>query len=446
MMKVGFAEYDITPPIGKNIPGGFKPWVTEEPARGKLLATAMAVTAQGTTLILVSTDTLSMQVSFSDRIRNRISEATGVPFAQIMIASTHTHTGGAPDYQLWLCPPDPEVAGLTEKGVVNAAIEAYRNQCEARLGVGIGEERRFSFCRDFYMADGTMRMNPPRKTDEDRAAMLRTVATPDHSVNVMRVDDENGDVRGFIVNYANHPDCHAKDKKSFSADFPGALRRTLKRIYGEDLFVLFFNGTAGDINCIDYKNQTDKSYYSNGKNAPEAIGAGLGSTVVEINMGICADVTEPVLGAISGSVQLDRRYKSEEQFRWAQEIAKDMESHDSQTRAYATEYLESDDDVTPIIDFEIHTLLLGPWAIVGLPSEIFTDIGKLIKRASPFEHTLIVELANGTHGYLATKVAHDYGLYETKLSKINACTAPDSASRVVDATLKQLYRLKEQIR
>ena len=446
MMKVGFAEYDITPPIGKEIPGGFKPWVTEEPARGKLLATAMAVTSQEKTLILVSTDTLSMQVSFSDRIRNRISEATGVPFAQIMVASTHTHTGGATDYQLWLCSPDLEVSGLTEKGVVNAAIEAYRNQSEAALGVGIGEESRFSFCRDFYMANGTMKMNPPRKTDEDIAAMLRTVTTPDHSVNVMRVDDLDGNTRGFIVNYANHPDCHWRDKKSFSADFPGALRRTLKRIYGEHLFVLFFNGTAGDINCIDFKYQTDNSYYGKGKNAPEAIGAGLGSTVVEINMGIETDVTDPVLGAITSNVQLDRRYKSEEQYRWAQEIAKDMASYNSETRAYAIEYLESDDDVTPIIDFEIHTLLLGPWAIVGLPSEIFTDIGKEIKRASPFENTLVVELANGTHGYLATKVAHDYGLYETKLSKVNACTAPDSAARVINATLKQLYRLKEQVK
>ena len=444
-MKIGFAEYDITPPVGKLIPGGFEARLTSEPSRGKLLVTAMTLTEGDMTVILVSADMLSMQVRFADRVRRRISEKTGVPVEQIMVASTHTHTGGALDYQLWLCPPDLEVSALSETGIVTAAVASFARQTEATLGVGVGEESRFSFCRDFFMADGTMRMNPSRKTKEQRDAMLRTVTTPDHSVNVMRVDDISGETRGFLVNYANHPDCHGKNKSSFSADFPGALRRNLKRIYGDDVFVLFFNGTAGDLNCYDYKNGTDRSYAGGKKNAPEAIGAGLASTVVEINMGIDATVTAPRLAVISESIGLVRRYKTPEMYAWAQEVAKDMDAHDAKDRAYATEYLESDDDVTPLIDFEIHTLAIGPWAIVGLPSEIFTEVGKRIKRASPFEHTLIVELANGTHGYIATQITHDYGAYETKLSKINACTAPDSADRIVNAAVKQLFRLKEKL-
>lgn len=39
-MLVGFAQYDITPAVGKLIPGGFAPCHTSEPARGKLYATA----------------------------------------------------------------------------------------------------------------------------------------------------------------------------------------------------------------------------------------------------------------------------------------------------------------------------------------------------------------------------------------------------------------------
>ena len=213
------------------------------------------------------------------------------------------------------------------------------------------------------------------------------------------------------------------------------------RIYGENIFVLFFNGTAGDINCIDYKYGTDKSYYGGTKNAPEAIGAGLAATVVEINTNIDANDAQPHIASISENIQLDRRYKSQADYEWACEIAKDMESHGAKSRAFATEYLESDDDVEPVIDFEIHTIRLGPWAIVGLPSEIFTDVGRRIKRASPFEHTLIFELSNGTHGYIATEVVHSSTAYESKVSKINACTAPDSADRIVNAVRAQLARL-----
>ena len=440
-MLVGFAQYDITPAVGKLIPGGFTPCLTSEPARGKLYATAMAVTSGEETSIFVSTDTLSMQISFVERLRDRINAATGVPHDHILIASTHTHTGGAPDYQLWLCPPDVEVAALTERGVYEAAVAAFEAKQPATIGCGVGEEPRYSFCRDYYMKNGSIKMNPSRNTQEDIDKMIRPVDVPDHSVNVLRIDDMQGEPRGFVVNYANHPDCHQRNKKSFSADFPGALRRNLRRIYGDDIFVLFFNGTAGDINCLDFKGGRHLAYYGGTKNAPEAIGAGLASTVVDISTRIVADCDAPELAAISRNVVLDRRYKSQADYEWAKKIAEDMDSHNSMDRAFATEYLESDDDVRPTIDFEIHTMRLGPWAIVGLPSEIFTDVGRRIKRASPFEHTVIFELANGTHGYIATGTLHNSTAYEAKVSKINACTAADSADRIVEAAVAQLRDL-----
>ena len=439
MLRVGFSEFDITPPVGKLMPGGFTPCHTIEPARGKLIATAAAFDVDGNSLILVSVDTLSFHVNTADRIRSTISDDTGIPFDRILVAATHTHTGGACDYQLWLCPPDPEVASVTEKGAITAAINAYKSLSDASVGTGKGQEDRYSFCRDIRLTDGSIKMNPNRAHPE---LMVSPIDTPDYSVNVMRIDSAEGETRGFIVNYANHPDCHAKNKKSFSADFPGALRRGLKRVYGENTFVLFFNGTAGDINCIDWLGTASDSYYGGIKNAPEAIGAGLTSTVVEINAGIKADDTAPAISSISRNVILARRYKSQADLAWAKEIAKDMDSHNSMDRAFATEYLESDDDVSPEIPFEIHTIRLGNWAIVGLPSEIFTKVGRRIKEASPFENTLIFELANGTHGYIATRIVHESTAYESKVSKVNACTASDSADRIVEAALAQLAELK----
>ena len=439
MLRVGFSEFDITPPVGKLMPGGFTGCLTTEPARGKLLVTAAAFEVDGNPLILVSADTLSIQISTCDRIRNRISEATGVPFDRILVDATHTHTGGQTDYQLWLCPPDLEVASLTEEGIVGAAIDAYGKLSDAAIGTGKGEEKRYSFCRDIHLTDGSIKMNPSRA---HRELMVAPVDTPDYSVNVMRIDSAEGDVRGFIVNYANHPDCHQKNKKSFSADFPGALRRGLKRVYGEDVFVLFFNGTCGDVNCIDWLGTTSDSYYGGTKNAPEAIGAGLTSTVVEINADIKADNFAPDIAAISKNIVLARRYKTEADYAWAQEIAKDMASHSSMERAFATEYLEDDGDVSPEIPFEIHTIRLGDWAIVGLPSEIFTEIGRRIKEGSPFKNTVVFELANGTHGYISTKILQESTAYEAKVSKYNACTAKDSADRIVKAALCQLEELK----
>ena len=51
MLKVGFSEFDITPPVGKLIPGSFTPHYTTEPARGNLLVTAAAFEVDGNPLI-----------------------------------------------------------------------------------------------------------------------------------------------------------------------------------------------------------------------------------------------------------------------------------------------------------------------------------------------------------------------------------------------------------
>ena len=96
MLKVGFSEFDITPPLGTLMPGGFTGCLTTEPARGKLLVTAAALEVDGGELILVSADTLSIQISTCDRIRRRISDATGVPFDRILVGATPSSLIPAP--------------------------------------------------------------------------------------------------------------------------------------------------------------------------------------------------------------------------------------------------------------------------------------------------------------------------------------------------------------
>jgi hypothetical protein len=437
-MLIGFAERDITPISDKIMPGDFWPVEVKEAPHGKLLVTAAAFTSGDESVILISMDILSSTCAYADKLRERISEATGVPVSNILVAAIHTHTGPLVEYPVWTTPASPETSGRTADLTVEAAKAAWENRAEAKLGVGKTREIRYSFNRDFYMVDGSVLMNPGNHEHE----IVRPAGGVDHSVDVMRVDDMDGNIKCFIVNYANHPDCHQKNKKSFSGDFPAALRRGLKRVYGEGVFVLFFNGPCGDVNCIDWLGTTSDSYYGGIKNAPEAIGAGLTSTVVQINADIKADNTAPEIKAISKDTILARRYKTDADYAWAQEIAKDMESHNAMDRAFATEYIEKDDDVSPEVEFEIYTIRLGDWAIVGLPSEIFTDIGRRIKTASPFENTLIFELSNGTHGYIATKIVHESTAYESKVSKYNAYTAKDSGDRIVEAALRQLEELK----
>jgi hypothetical protein len=57
-----------------------------------------------------------------------------------------------------------------------------------------------------------------------------------------------------------------------------------------------------------------------------------------------------------------------------------------------------------------------------------------IKQGSPFRQTMIAELANGSVGYIPTRVAYSQGNYEV----VSARCAEGSGEKLVDEALKQL--------
>lgn len=117
----------------------------------------------------------------------------------------------------------------------------------------------------------------------------------------------------------------------------------------------------------------------------------------------------------------------------------------SRKLAFATEYAEPDDPNEPdTVELEIHTIQIGPWAIVGLPGEIYSEIGKRIKAVSPYPHTIIVELANATNGYISPDHIVTSETYEAKISKYNAFTGLGTADVLVNGSLKMLGEMIEK--
>jgi hypothetical protein len=68
-------------------------------------------------------------------------------------------------------------------------------------------------------------------------------------------------------------------------------------------------------------------------------------------------------------------------------------------------------------------------AFVGLPGEIFTELGLAIKLASPFAWTSVVTLANDSPGYIPDRKGHAQGAYEPVSSRV----APGSGEKLVEA-------------
>ncbi len=427
-LLAGFAERDFTP-VGGQIPG-----CTVDVVAGvevPLFANAAAFECGGESLILISMDILSFKAKYCNEMRARINEATGVPVDNIFIAATHTHTGIALDYQLYLCPPNPEQSGHAADMAVEAAVEAWNDRAPARLGTGKTRNATYSFCREWHMEDGDVKT---------WTLGVEPISEVDQSVNIVRVDDAEGDVKCLIVNYANHPDTYSI-KQKYSADYPGYLREALKKRYGEDVVVLYFNGCEGDVNYVDYKNQTHYEYHGSGKNTAEIIGEAIARDVIKIANKIKTE-SSPVIRSISRTYDAPQRKPTQKELEWGQNSIKYM-APSGLDYAFALEYTTEDySKLGDTFELEIHTFQLGDFAVVGLPSEIFSEIGLKIKAESPYANTMIVGLANGTHGYIAPDFVQGTSSYVARFSMYNAYAGIGTADLLIDNAVKMLSEMK----
>ena len=76
-------------------------------------------------------------------------------------------------------------------------------------------------------------------------------------------------------------------------------------------------------------------------------------------------------------------------------------------------------------------------AFVGLPGEIFVELGLTLKQDSPYANTIVAELANGALGYIPNRQAYPEGGYEVVSSRC----APGGGEMLMTSALRQLIAL-----
>ena len=92
LFKVGRAQQCITPPLGVQLAGYFH--IREaKSVYSDLFARAVVIESGNQRVALVSCDLISMTGDVSDPAKALIEAECGIPAANIMICSTHTHTG-----------------------------------------------------------------------------------------------------------------------------------------------------------------------------------------------------------------------------------------------------------------------------------------------------------------------------------------------------------------
>jgi neutral ceramidase len=431
MMECGLYEIDITPPMGYAIPGYFTP----RPALGikdNLYVKAVVIGDGHNFTAIIVLDTIGIEKEEVDAIRNRVTEATEIPASHILVAGTHTHTGG-PIYRDRDSNGDEYTAYLVKKAS-DAAVLAYGNKRKAQIGFAKGKAEGISFNRRYFMQDGNLRTNPGFNNPD----IVKPAGPTDSDVFVIRLDAEDGSPLGVITNFACHPDTIGG--KRYSADFPGEISRVLKAVYGESFISLFLNGACGNINHLDFMHKVRPE-----PDAFRQLGRVLAGEVIKTREKAIKEISFHVEGR-SKLLSLNVRNPSPEDLSKAKELIRASEHPENKkeiTEAdifFAKQLLALSERQETEVFVEIQALRIGASAIAAFPCELFVEFGHDLKQRSPSPHTLIATYANGVNGYVATREAFVHGGYETRLTS-RTRLAPDSGEQMVDTALGLLQQL-----
>ncbi len=429
--QVGLAEIDITPPTGYRMDGYFYERLNTG-RRDPLMAKAL-VLQQGTTrAALVVGDLIGVPQTLTNDVRRLASARTGIPAANIAIAATHSHTGPLfagerarlfSERAAEKSGKDPLAEVKYPEGLRDRLVEviaaANGRLSPAAMELARSDEDRLSFNRRFHMKDGTVRFNPGVRNPE----IVRPAGPIDPDLPFLLFTKDKKPA-GSLTVFALHADTVGGTE--YSADYSGQLAAELRREFGDGFTSIFGIGTCGDINHIDVSGA--RSYDA------RLIGQQLAVRILSTRSRLALE--QPALAVFSTRLSLPLRKVSEEQAALAR-------ARRDKVGAKDLPFLEQVEIVTtldllhrgPVLDADIQVLRLNrDVAIVLLPGEVFVDLGLAIKRASPFEHTLVIELANDNPAYIPTEKAFKEGSYEI----VNSRIAPGGGERLAEAAIQLL--------
>ena len=340
------------------------------------------------------------------RIRARIAEQAGIEHS--FIAGSHTHHG--PVLEL----SDNKAKG---KGRFDAAIRYYQ-QLEDEIVSCVLEADKALVQANLYVGSKDL-----TGFNRNRHSKIQPVPV-DSLLGILRLDDAaTGKPLSVLVNFAAHPTVLPAERLEFSADYVGAMKRTIEK--EASTIAIFMQGAAGDLSV-------NKGRYSD----HEEVGAALGREVLALS----STMTEPHPGTPSLTVK-------EERFRF--EPRTDL-SNTAVRLAYSAAFFpelianfadEYENGVRPRLTV---ALLNGDVAMVGGSGEFFCQHAIRLRERARMRHLFFFGYSNGYHQYFPTIEAAAEGGYGAD-SQV-AIAAVGSGEQLMNTALTWLLQMQGKLK
>lgn len=436
MLKAGFSRVDITPPLGDDIAGYFVKRLADG-VLDPLYVNTIALQNGEDTLILMAADCMAVMIDAVNKIKAVISERTGVPEDNILFSALHQHTGpqlGGGRAGASGPLGDMPFIDVVMRKFADGAQMAIDDLREAGMSTALTEVAEpISFVRRYFTDDGKVKTNP--NTDEIK--IVGRCSEADNTVRVVRFHREGANDIA-LINFSTHPDVIGGTK--WSADWPGFTRRFVEEEL-EGVSAVFFTGTQGDTNHIDYFKPNAERFKETPYQHSEYMGRVVADAVISV-----WDKTE---------AQSETALSCESRIIYNKTNTEGIEYYDDAV-AYEKEYVEksteenwgklnikSDKIISiaharriialrnaPIFrPIPLMVVSIGNVVVVGFGGEPFTEYSRIVKRLAPDKFTMTTINTNGYTGYYPSTEAFKQGGYEVDGSLFS----PDIESQITEA-------------
>ena len=452
-LRVGTACVDVSPTVTPFQLRSGKSSFVHDP----LHVRAVAFECGEGRAVICLIDAIGIGREMSDIAKSRASEKTGWKAEDMLICATHTHTApkggeGMPGREAY--------EKLKYEKLEEAIVQAIESMEPAQVGFSSEDEPSEVRNRRWFLQPGTMPPNPlgeqdQVKTNANRNHLVKPAGPIDPEICIIDVRTNRHKPLALIANYALHyvggvpkkVDENGREVGMASADYFGEFSRIMPYRLGgvnppANFVAMMTNGASGDINNLVFT----------GSRAPRSP-----FEQIRIVASKAADAswravrkienydTKPLIATRQREVDLPYREPDEREISLAKGLLnrtrQEREAINSRTTSVATrviEYAKPEHPRTePVL---IQAFRIGDQAIVSMPFEVLVEIGLEIKKKSPFEHTFLIELANGGYGYLPPPNQHKLGGYETWLG--TSRFQPQSSEILIKHLLEMLQELR----
>jgi hypothetical protein len=448
-LQAGAAAVDISPrefPI--NMPGGFRANMATA-VHDPFYARTLVLTDGNKTVAMTVVDNLGVEPAVIEESKKQASSKTGIPVDQMLICSTHTHSGPPSNASEG---PAAAYRGLLVDGITESITRAHDNLQPAKLATESHPLPEEVFNRRWFLKPGKMptnpfgeldrvKMNPPRSAD----VLDRPAGPTDPEITILSVQDAKRKPLALFANYSLHY-VGAVPRGQLSADYFGEFARLMpgRLRAGDDFVAMMSNGTSGDINNIPFGvTRPPREPFEQIR----IVARKAADTAWFAHQKIDEHRDDVSIDMVQREVELQYRRPSDELLARARKIVKMSDEEASKqlprlAKAYARRTIQAAEREEDAVLVKLQAIRLGDFVICGIPFETFVEIGLDLKQRSPFARTMVIGLANGRYGYLPTTAQQRLGGYETWLGTNKV--QKDAADIITNQLIEMLGELKQR--